>query len=65
MRFALTPFGVDPGLAASYAVAFHITTFAPVTVIGLYYVWRLGLSWREVGHSEELVEESENDAGGR
>lgn len=65
VRVALTPFGVDPGLAASYAVAFHITTFAPVTVIGLYYVWRLGLSWREVGRSEELVEESESDTGGR
>lgn len=58
VRFALTPFGVEPGLAASFAVAFHITTFIPVTVIGLYYLGRLGLSWGEVGHSEEIVEES-------
>lgn len=58
VRVALLPFGVDAGLIASYAIAFHITSFAPVTVIGLYYVWRLGISWSEVGHSEEIVEES-------
>jgi uncharacterized protein (TIRG00374 family) len=57
-RIALTPFGVPAGLALSYALAFHITTFAPVTVLGLFYLGRLGLSWGEVGHSEEIVEES-------
>jgi uncharacterized protein (TIRG00374 family) len=57
-RIALSPFGVPAGLALSYALAFHITTFAPVTVLGLFYLGRLGLSWGEVGHSEEIVEES-------
>jgi uncharacterized protein (TIRG00374 family) len=57
-RIALAPFGVPAGLALSYALAFHITTFAPVTVLGLFYLGRLGLSWGEVGHSEEIVEES-------
>jgi uncharacterized protein (TIRG00374 family) len=57
-RIALTPFGVPAGLALSYALAFHITTFTPVTVLGLFYLGRLGLSWGEVGHSEEMVEEN-------
>lgn len=56
-RIALSPFGVPAGLALSYALAFHITTFAPVTLLGLFYLGRLGLSWGEVGHSEEMVEE--------
>lgn len=56
VRLALLPFGVDASRAASFAIAFHITSFVPVTVIGLYYVWRLGLSWGEVGRSEEIVE---------
>ncbi|UCC82091.1 MAG: flippase-like domain-containing protein [Gemmatimonadota bacterium] len=56
-RIALSPFGVPAGLALSYALAFHITTFTPVTVLGLFYLGRLGLSWGEVGHSEEIVEE--------
>ncbi|UCC73018.1 MAG: flippase-like domain-containing protein [Gemmatimonadota bacterium] len=57
-RLALSPFGVPAGVALSFALAFHITAFAPVTVLGLLYLGRLGLSWGEVGHSEEIVEES-------
>ena len=26
----------------------------PLTALGLYYVWRLGLSWRDVEASEEV-----------
>jgi uncharacterized protein (TIRG00374 family) len=58
VRLALTPFGVDPGRAVSFAFAFHIGSYIPVTIIGLYYLGRLGLTWSEVGHSEEIVEES-------
>ena len=56
VRLALAPFGVSAGQAVSFAAAFHIGSFAPVTLLGLYYLSRLGLSWGEVGHSEELVE---------
>jgi hypothetical protein len=40
-----------------------------VTVVGLYYAWRLGISLREVEESEEIVEEEvektiPNDANG-
>ena len=48
--------GVDSSRALAYAVGFHIATFLPVTFIGLYYVWRLGISWGEVKASEEAVE---------
>jgi uncharacterized protein (TIRG00374 family) len=49
-------FGVELTKAVSYAVGFHIGGFIPVTAIGLYYAWRLGLSWKEVEQSEETVE---------
>jgi uncharacterized protein (TIRG00374 family) len=58
VKLALMPFGVPASQAVSFAAAFHIGAFVPVTLIGLYYLGRLGLSWGEVGHSEELVEES-------
>jgi uncharacterized protein (TIRG00374 family) len=58
VRFGLTPFGVQPGQAFSFAIAYHILAFFPVTIMGLFYVGRVGLSWSEVGHSEEIVEES-------
>lgn len=58
VKLALLPFGVSASQAVSYAAAFHIGSFIPVTIIGIYYLGRLGLSWGEVGHSEEIVEES-------
>ena len=58
VRLALTPFGVDPGLAFSFAFGLHIASYIPATILGLYFMGRLGLTWSEVGHSEEIVEES-------
>lgn len=57
VRFALEPFGVLDAKIIGYAIGFHLASFLPVTFLGLYYVWRLGLTWREVGHSEEILEE--------
>ena len=53
--------GVDPTPAAAFAIGFHIATFLPVTLIGLWYAWRLGLSWGEMGGSEDLVETAVED----
>lgn len=56
VRLALTPFGIPDAKIVGYAIGFHLASFFPVTFLGLYYVWRLGLSWQEVEHSEEIVE---------
>ena len=48
--------GVASSPALAFAIGFHLAGFIPITVIGLYYLWRLGLSWRDVGGSEETVE---------
>jgi hypothetical protein len=48
--------GAATGHAVAFAVGFHLAGFVPITLIGLYYVWRLGLSWSEVGRSEDAVE---------
>jgi uncharacterized protein (TIRG00374 family) len=53
--------GAASGHAVAFAVGFHLAGFVPVTVIGLYYVWRLGLSWGEVGRSEDMVERAVED----
>ncbi|MBA2671837.1 MAG: flippase-like domain-containing protein [Gemmatimonadetes bacterium] len=49
---------VDSDKAISFAVGFHLGGFIPTTLIGLYYVWRLNLSWSQVKHSEEMAEEA-------
>ncbi|MFW6199906.1 MAG: lysylphosphatidylglycerol synthase transmembrane domain-containing protein, partial [Gemmatimonadota bacterium] len=49
-------FGVAEGPALAYAFGFHLAAFVPITVIGLWYVWRLGLSIAEIERSEARVE---------
>lgn len=51
-------YGIDEHKAISFAIGFHIGGFVPITVIGLLYAWRLGISLREVERSEEVVEEA-------
>ena len=48
--------GVEANKALGFAIGFHIGSFIPVTVIGLYFAWRLGFSLREVERSEQVVE---------
>lgn len=50
--------GVATTPAIAFALGFHITTFIPVTLFGLFYVWRLGLTWSEVGRSDEAVDDA-------
>jgi glycosyltransferase 2 family protein len=50
--------GAPEAAAGAFAVGFHLAGFVPVTLIGLYYAWRMGLSYGEVAASEEVVEEA-------
>ncbi|MBA4159864.1 MAG: flippase-like domain-containing protein [Gemmatimonadetes bacterium] len=56
-KVGLSLWGVAPEKAVSFAVGFHIGGFIPVTLIGVYYVWKMDLRWQDVGRSEEVVEE--------
>ena len=50
-------YGVGEGATLAFAFGYHLGGFIPVTAIGLFYVWKLGLTMRDVGRSEELVEQ--------
>lgn len=56
-RVGLVLWGVPAQTAVSYAIGYHIAGFIPVAVIGIYYVWRLGLNWSDVRRSEKEVDE--------
>ncbi len=49
-------YGVGAGETVAFAFGYHLGGFIPVTLIGLYYAWRLGLSLEEIERSEETVE---------
>lgn len=44
---ALAVYGIDRDLAAAWALAYHVVSFVPITLIGLYYFLRMGLSFSQ------------------
>ncbi len=55
-------YGVSEAAATALSLGFHVAAFIPVTLIGLFYAWRLGLSLGDVGKSEVRVEEAVEQA---
>jgi hypothetical protein len=52
-REGLGLYGIDPTLAVTWAIGFHLLSFIPITVIGAYYFVRLGLRFRDLGTATE------------
>jgi uncharacterized protein (TIRG00374 family) len=46
---AFSVYGVPEAVSFSYAVGYHILSFIPITVMGLWYFARLGLHFRDLG----------------
>lgn len=55
-RLSLGLYAIDPATIVAFAGTYHVLTFIPVTLMGLWYLHRLGLRWSEMGRSEEVVE---------
>ncbi|MDZ7779307.1 MAG: lysylphosphatidylglycerol synthase transmembrane domain-containing protein [Gemmatimonadota bacterium] len=57
-KFALSDiYAVPEAQALAFAFGYHFGGWLPITLIGLWYAWRLGLSIGEVGTAAERVEE--------
>lgn len=48
--------GVDESATLAFAFGYHLGGFIPVTLMGLWYAGRMGLSMRALGDAEERVE---------
>lgn len=59
-----TLWGYPEAPAKAFAVGLHLGGFIPVTLLGLYWARRLGLSLKEVEQSEEVVESAVESATG-
>lgn len=57
--FGLELWGVDPSRAASFAIGYHLGGFITVTLLGLWYVQKLDLSWKELVGTAERGPEPE------
>jgi 4-diphosphocytidyl-2C-methyl-D-erythritol kinase len=49
-------YGADPARSLAFAYGFHLGGFVPITLIGLWYARRMGLSFSDMSRSEETVE---------
>jgi len=49
---------MDANKALGFALGFHLAGFIPVTLMGLWYAWSLGLSLRGMARTEEAVEQA-------
>ncbi len=57
-RFGLhAVWGVELQKALGFAVGFHIGSFLAVTIPGLFFAWRIGLSWGDMGRGREAAAE--------
>jgi uncharacterized membrane protein YbhN (UPF0104 family) len=58
-KFALSDvYGVSEPDSLAFAFGYHFGGWIPITVIGLWYAWRLGLSVADVGVAEEQLEKA-------
>jgi len=51
----LTIFGVERSIAASYTLVLHAALWLPITLLGLWYMARESVSWREFAQATETV----------
>lgn len=58
-RAALELYNIAPARIVSFAAGYHILTFLPITLLGIWYMRRLGITRDELGHSAELAQAEE------
>ena len=54
-RLALELHHVEPARIISFAAGYHILTFLPITVLGIWYMRQLGISRKEFGRRERAA----------
>lgn len=58
VNFALSSvYGVEAARSLGFAFGYHFGAWIPITLIGFWFAWKLGLSLGDVGGAEEHVEE--------
>ena len=55
----LTIFDVDQAVAASYTLVLHAALWLPITLLGLWYMFREGLSWEEFTEVAKKADDKE------
>ncbi len=65
MAVLVTSFRVDQSVGAAYTALVHAVLVLPVTLLGLFFVWREGLSLRRISARGVRLSEDSDDPAGR
>ncbi|MFC2030205.1 lysylphosphatidylglycerol synthase transmembrane domain-containing protein [Chloroflexota bacterium] len=57
----LKAFGVNPNIAAAYTLVLHAALWLPITALGVWYVWRMSLSWSDLSQVSRIRQEQPED----
>lgn len=57
----LKAFGVEGSIAAAYTLVLHAALWFPITALGVWFLWRIGLSWSDLGKASQLLQEELGD----
>jgi hypothetical protein len=55
----LVAYGVPPAIATGYTLTLHAALWLPITLVGLYFFAREGLSWDKVQAEYETIKDTE------
>ncbi|HTE44891.1 MAG TPA: lysylphosphatidylglycerol synthase transmembrane domain-containing protein [Gemmatimonadaceae bacterium] len=61
-QIGLGVYGIDRTLATSWAISYHILTFLPITIIGIYYFVTLGLKLSDMNATSEEAAEAATES---
>jgi uncharacterized protein (TIRG00374 family) len=64
VTLGLTLMGIPGDRAAGFAILLHALNFIPLTGLGLFFFWRMGLTFRDTRRLASEPEETENGASG-
>jgi uncharacterized protein (TIRG00374 family) len=56
----LTAYGIKESIAASYTLVLHAALWLPITLLGFYYLYREGVSWRDFDKARAAVAAEDN-----
>ncbi len=55
-KFLLLPLGVAPAMAVAYILIVHLVVWAPITLWGLYYFFKEGLSFKQLEQEQRSAQ---------
>jgi hypothetical protein len=56
----LEMYGVEVAIATAYTLVLHAALWLPITLLGFYYMIKLGMGWSDFGRAREQISPGES-----